>query len=115
MTSNALPDMTLPLAHDLRGFLDALEQRGRLHRITRPISLVHELTEIHRRVLRADGPALLIEHPVDAEGRTSDIPMLVNLFGTSERIAWGLGITPEAMPDLGRHWPTCAIRVHRAA
>jgi 4-hydroxy-3-polyprenylbenzoate decarboxylase len=101
MTSQAFPDTTFPLVHNLRGFLDALELRGRLHRITRPISLVHELTEIHRRVLLADGPALLIEHPVDAEGRTSDIPMLVNLFGTSERIAWGLGIAPEAMPDLG--------------
>ncbi|KKC31389.1 hypothetical protein WH91_19745, partial [Devosia psychrophila] len=101
MTSNALPDATFPLTHNLRGFLDALESRGRLHRITRPISLVHELTEIHRRTLLADGPALLIEHPVDAEGRTGDIPMLVNLFGTSERIAWGLGIAPEAMTDLG--------------
>jgi hypothetical protein len=27
--------------------------------------------------------------------------MLVNLFGTSERIAWGLGNAPEAMTDLG--------------
>ena len=101
MTSNALPQTTFPLTHDLRGFLDALESRGRLHRISRPVSLVHELTEIHRRVLLAGGPALLIEHPVDADGKTGDIPMLVNLFGTAERIAWGLGIAPQAMGALG--------------
>ena len=88
-------------AQDLRGFIDMLERRGGLHRITRPISLVHELTEIHRRVLLNEGPALLIEQPVDAEGRVGEMPVLVNLFGTAERIAWGLGIAPGAMGELG--------------
>ena len=88
-------------AQDLRSFIDMLERRGGLHRITRPISLVHELTEIHRRVLLNEGPALLIEQPVDAEGRVGEMPVLVNLFGTAERIAWGLGIAPGAMGELG--------------
>lgn len=101
MTAKTLPASTFPAVHDLRGFLDALDSRGALRRITRPISLVHDLTEIHRRVLLAGGPALLIEHPVDAAGQASDIPVLVNLFGTGERIAWGLGIEPGAMPALG--------------
>lgn len=78
-----------------------LEDRGRLHRITRPVSLVHEVTEIHRRVLAAEGPALLIEHPLDATGRQVDMPVLVNLFGTGERIAWGLGVSAQEMPALG--------------
>ncbi|MBL3685083.1 UbiD family decarboxylase (plasmid) [Sinorhizobium meliloti] len=46
------------------------ERRGRLRRHSgRPVSLVHEVTEIHRRVLLAGGPALLFEKPVDASGR----------------------------------------------
>ena len=102
MTSSLLPAPTFPLAHDLRGFLAALEERGRLHRIRRPVSLVHEMTEIHRRVLASEGPALLIEQPVDATGRIGDVPVLVNLFGTQERIAWGLGIGPGDMPALGK-------------
>lgn len=101
MSSQALPDTTFPLQHDLRGFLRELEQRGRLHRLSKPISMVHELTEIHRRVLLAGGPALLIEQPVDAAGRIGEVPVLVNLFGTTERIAWGLGLEPAALPDLG--------------
>ncbi|PLU83590.1 hypothetical protein BMJ22_03580, partial [Sinorhizobium medicae] len=74
---------------DLQDFAAMLERRGRLRRISRPVSLVHEVTEIHRRVLIAGGPALLFEKPVDASGRVCDIPLLANLFGTLERIEWG--------------------------
>nr|CAD6406041.1 UbiD family decarboxylase [Rhizobium sp. Q54] len=76
----------------LRHFAEELERRGRLKRIARPVSLVHEVTEIHRRVLLAGGPALLFEKPVDACGRVSDVPLLTNLFGTQERIEWGFGL-----------------------
>jgi 4-hydroxy-3-polyprenylbenzoate decarboxylase len=86
---------------DLRAFAAYLESRGQLHRIKKPVSVVHELTEIHRRVLAANGPALLIEHPLKADGLPSEMPMLVNLFGTVERVAWGLGIEPENLPVLG--------------
>src|SRR5690606_5202263 len=51
----------------------------------------HEITEIHRRVLAAGGPALLFERPVQADGAVSDIPVLVNLFGTRQRIELGFG------------------------
>lgn len=76
----------------LQHFVGELERRGRLKRITKPVSLVHEVTEIHRRVLNAEGPALLFEKPVHADGRTSEIPLLANLFGTRERIEWGFGL-----------------------
>ena len=56
---------------DLRAFTAYLESRGQLHRIRKPVSVVHDLTEIHRRVLHAGGPALLIEHPVKADGTPS--------------------------------------------
>lgn len=85
---------------DLRAFIGALEQRGRLVRIARPVSLVHEITEIHRRVLHEGGPALLFERPVDAEGRVHPVPLLANLFGTRERIEWGFGLESGQLPQL---------------
>lgn len=91
----------LPPFSDLRAFLEYLETSGQLHRIRKPVSVVHDLTEIHRRVLADGGPALLIEQPVKADGTASEMPMLVNLFGTVERVAWGTGITSENLPALG--------------
>jgi 4-hydroxy-3-polyprenylbenzoate decarboxylase len=52
-------------------------------------------------VLAADGPALLFEQPVSADGRPSEMPLLTNLFGTVERIAWGMGIVPDRLEQLG--------------
>jgi 4-hydroxy-3-polyprenylbenzoate decarboxylase len=81
--------------------MTALEARGRLHRVTRAVSVVHEMTEISQRVLADQGPALLFENPMMADGSPSTLPVLTNLFGTTERTAWGLGIEPEALPQLG--------------
>ena len=66
------------------------------------MSVVHEMTEIHRRVLQDNGPALLFEQPIKADGALSEIPVLVNLFGTRQRVAWGLGVEPDNLPNLGR-------------
>lgn len=85
---------------DLRGFLDRLEQRGLLRRIAAPVSIVHEMTEIHRRVLKDGGPALLFETPVGPEGQRYDMPVVANLFGTQERIALGFGTTGKGMSQL---------------
>ncbi|MGH8687917.1 MAG: UbiD family decarboxylase, partial [Burkholderiales bacterium] len=87
---------------DLRGFLDALEARGELKRISLPVAPRLEMTEICHRVLRAGGPALLFERP---EGHS--MPVLGNLFGTVPRIALAMGIDPETPPapalrDIGR-------------
>ncbi|EGR4202595.1 4-hydroxy-3-polyprenylbenzoate decarboxylase [Vibrio cholerae] len=71
---------------DLRDFLDYLEQRGELKRITHPIDPHYEMTEISDRTLRAKGPALLFENPLGY-----DFPVLTNLFGTPERVAMGMG------------------------
>lgn len=84
----------------LREFASFLEDRGRLVRIARPVSLVHEITEIHRRVIADHGPALLFERPVDADGRVRDIPLLANLFGTRERIEWGFGLPAGGLAEL---------------
>ncbi|WP_456412387.1 4-hydroxy-3-polyprenylbenzoate decarboxylase [Thiolapillus sp.] len=71
---------------DLRDFLSQLEQQGELRRIQAEIDPVLEMTEISDRVLRAGGPALLFENP-----RGHDAPVLTNLFGTTKRVAMGMG------------------------
>jgi len=76
---------------DLRDFIAQLEKIGQLKRITQPISTHLMMTEISDRTLRAGGPALLFEHPVDAAGEKGDIPVLTNLFGTPERVALAMG------------------------
>ncbi|MEZ9232850.1 4-hydroxy-3-polyprenylbenzoate decarboxylase [Vibrio amylolyticus] len=71
---------------DLRDFVDHLESKGLLKRITYPVDPHYEMTEISDRTLRAGGPALLFENPIGYE-----IPVLTNLFGTAERVAIGMG------------------------
>ena len=85
---------------DLQDFAAFLERQGRLKRISEPVSLVHEVTEIHRRVLAREGPALLFERPVDEHRNIQAIPLLANLFGTRERIEWGLGLKAGGLPQL---------------
>ena len=69
--------------------------------VREPVSVVHEMTEIHRRVLKENGPVLVFDRPVKADGVVSDMPLLTNLFGTTERVAWGLGVRPESVSELG--------------
>ncbi len=71
---------------DLREFLDTLESKNQLKRISLPVSPELEMTEICDRTLRAGGPALLFENVPGY-----DIPVLGNLFGTPERVALGMG------------------------
>jgi 4-hydroxy-3-polyprenylbenzoate decarboxylase len=83
---------------DLRDFIDFLESRGELVRISQPIDPNLEMTEISDRTLQAGGPALLFENPVG-----SDIPVLCNLFGTPERVALGMGQdSVSALSEVGQ-------------
>ncbi len=91
----------LPTFRDLRAFLGFLDTSNQLRRVAAPVSTVHEMTEIHRRVLEARGPALLFEKACLADGATASMPVLVNLFGSIERVAWGLGVTRERISVLG--------------
>lgn len=96
-----MPIRDLPRFRDLSAFLAHLDAAGQLRRIAEPVSVVHEITEIHRRVIAAEGPALLFERPVQPDGSVSPIPLLTNLFGTVERVAWGLGVEVRNLPALG--------------
>ncbi|MCF8149939.1 MAG: 4-hydroxy-3-polyprenylbenzoate decarboxylase [Burkholderiaceae bacterium] len=71
--------------NDLRDFIAQLESRGELRRIAVEVDPYLEMTEIADRVLRAGGPALLFENP-----KGHGIPVLVNLFGTPQRVALGI-------------------------
>ena len=46
----------------LREFIDVLETKGELVRVTEPVSSVLEMTEIQTRLLATSGPAVLFEH-----------------------------------------------------
>jgi 4-hydroxy-3-polyprenylbenzoate decarboxylase len=81
---------TLVKYQDLRGFLAQLERKGELKRIAAPVSTHLEMTEISARVLHAQGPALLFEN-AQHQGRSAEMPVLTNLFGTPQRVAWGMG------------------------
>ncbi|MGY3389945.1 4-hydroxy-3-polyprenylbenzoate decarboxylase [Bradyrhizobium sp. USDA 3311] len=91
----------VPRFRELSDFLRFIEGKGQLRRIREPVSVVHEITEIHRRVIGEHGPALLFERPIRADGLPSGMPLLTNLFGTVERTAWGMGITPDRLEELG--------------
>jgi 4-hydroxy-3-polyprenylbenzoate decarboxylase len=85
----------------LRDFIARLEQSGRLVRVTAPVSPHLEMTEIQTRLLAEKGPAVLFENVVRADGTRSDMPVLVNLFGTVERVAWGMDREPHELRGVG--------------
>ena len=85
----------------LRDFIDRLEKSGRLVRVTAPVSPNLEMTEIQTRLLAEQGPAVLFENVVRPDGTRSDIPVLVNLFGTVERVAWGMDREPGQLRAVG--------------
>ena len=84
--------------NDLRDFINQLESRGLLKRISQEVGPALEMTEICDRTLRAGGPALLFENV-----KGSEFPVLGNLFGTPERVAMGMGEeSVEALREVGK-------------
>jgi 4-hydroxy-3-polyprenylbenzoate decarboxylase len=80
----------------LREYVARLESADRLVRVSAPVSPVLEITEIHTRLLAERGPAVLFER---VEG--SRLPLLANLFGTVERVAWGMNREPHQLREVG--------------
>jgi 4-hydroxy-3-polyprenylbenzoate decarboxylase len=86
--------------NDLREWIAALEGAGELKRIKTEVDPVLEIAEITDRVsknqlagegaratLSPGGPALLFENP-----KGSDIPVLINQFGSERRMRMALGV-----------------------
>ncbi|UJO99601.1 MAG: 4-hydroxy-3-polyprenylbenzoate decarboxylase [Nitrosomonas sp.] len=83
---------------DLRDFIAQLEAMGELKRIQAEIDPALEMTEICDRILKAQGPAVLFEHP-----KGHSMPVLGNLFGTPKRVALGMGQeSVEALREVGK-------------
>lgn len=85
----------------LRDFVERLEQAGRLVRVRHPVSPVLEMTEIQTRLLAEGGPAVLFEKVLRPDGGDYGMPVLVNLFGTVERVAWGMDREPHQLREVG--------------
>jgi 4-hydroxy-3-polyprenylbenzoate decarboxylase len=90
MTLNSLPE-----------FLAAIESIGELVRITEPVRTHLEIAEIADRVMKSPdgGPALLFERPILSDGRPSEIPVAINLFGSRRRMCLALGV--ESLEEIG--------------
>ncbi len=84
---------------NLRAFIELLEQRGQLARIPMQVSPELEITEITDRISKgapAFNRALLFEN---VSG--SKLPVLINAFGSAQRMAWGLNV--DELEDLNRN------------
>ena len=78
---------------DLREFIDNLEQLGELKRVTTSVSPHLEMTAFCDLTLKNAGPAILFENPTGY-----NIKVLGNLFGTTRRVALGMG--KDSLADL---------------
>jgi len=76
----------------LSDFLDEVERRGDLKRVTREVDWNGEVTEIACREAKTEGPALLFE-----KVRGSQFPLAVNVLAAKRRIEWALGRTPRSV------------------
>jgi 4-hydroxy-3-polyprenylbenzoate decarboxylase len=87
---------------NLREFIDDLDKHGELIRITEPVSVDREITEIADRCMKSadGGPALLFENVKLLNGDTSEFPVAINIFGSYRRMAMALGV--QSLDDIGR-------------
>ena len=72
---------------NLREFIDFLESQNELHYIDVSVNRDLEISEITDRAVKSGGPALYFRN---VEGFS--IPIVTNLFGTHQRMAWALGV-----------------------
>jgi 4-hydroxy-3-polyprenylbenzoate decarboxylase len=82
------------MAYDgMNAFVRALEEKGSLVRIRREVDPYLEVAAIADRAMKSHGPALLFERV-----RGSRFPLLINAYGSRERMSLALGVD-----DLEQH------------
>jgi len=86
---------------NLTGFIRLLEERGELRRLTRPLKVELEITEVADRCMKSHGggPALLVEQPLLPDGSVAAQPVAINLFGSERRMGMALGV--ERLDEIG--------------
>jgi UbiD family decarboxylase len=96
---------------DLRELLAELARRGDLVEVEAEVDPELEVAEIHRRVIAADGPALLFRRV-----KGSELRLVTNLFGAKRRVEAAFGRPAELVqrivdfardlppPTLGKLW-----------
>ncbi len=83
---------------ELRTFLDRLRRAGELVEIGAEVDADLEVAEIHRRVIAAEGPALLFRRVKGAA-----FPLVTNLFGNARRVDLAFGSRPrEVVAEIAR-------------
>jgi len=83
--------------NDLRDFLQVLEKKGLLHRVTVEVDPILEIAEITDRMCKSPngGKALFFE-----KVKGSQIPVVTNIFGSFERMCLSLEV--ESLDDIGK-------------
>lgn len=95
-----MPKLKNMAYHGLRDFIEVLEKKGELIRISVPVNPELEITEIVDRISKSKGggKALLFEN------NGTDFPILINAFGSEKRIALALGC--ENLESIGQEIET---------
>lgn len=91
---------------DLREHIKALEKKGKLMRVTRPINKdtqLHPLVRLQFRGLpEEERKAWLFENIYDAKGKKYTIPVLVGALGASPQV-YAIGLQCE-VHEIGKRW-----------
>lgn len=82
--------MKQTIIHDLRAYIDILKKESELIEINVAVDPYLEIAEIHRRVIRQGGPALLFTNV-----KGSAFSVVTNLFGTGRRLELAFGRRPQ--------------------
>ena len=97
----------------LKRWVNHLESNGEVLRISRPVDVAYEAGAIADLLVKNDGPAVIFEQPVLADGSISKIPLVMNIFGSNDRTLRALGASHETevgdrmvammKPDIGAY------------
>lgn len=79
----------------LRKWVDHLESRGELLRMSQPVDVEYEAGAIADLLVKNDGPAVLFEQPRLPDGTIASMPLLMNAFGSHDRTLRALGASHE--------------------
>jgi 4-hydroxy-3-polyprenylbenzoate decarboxylase len=100
---------------DFRHYIDSLEQRGKLHRWSRPVNKDSELMPLMRLQYRglADDQrqAFLYENVCDSRGKKYDILVATGVYGSSRPIT-ALGLGCDEPMEIYEKWRRAMAKMH---